>query len=76
MVKSKFSVIVLSLSSKLAASMTLIIVSTFNGPPKENKDKLAGVTQAVKQVMKFRPIWADYLEDGLRMRNLLHCVSH
>ena len=39
---------------------------------KENKDKLAGVAQAVKQVMKFRPIWADFFEDGLQTGILLH----
>ena len=43
---------------------------------KENKDKLAVVTQAVKHVMKFRPIWANFCKDGLRTGILLHCVSH
>ena len=44
---------------------------------KENKDKLAGVARAVKQVMKLRLIWADF-EDGRGLRTgiLLHCVSH
>jgi hypothetical protein len=43
---------------------------------KENKEKLARVARAVKQVMKFRPIWADFFEDGLRTEILLDCVSH
>ena len=30
----------------------------------KRKDKLAVVAQAVKQVMKFRPIWADFFKDG------------
>ena len=43
---------------------------------KENKDKLSVVAGAVKQLKKFRPIWADFFKDGLRTEILLHCVSH
>ena len=43
---------------------------------KENKDKLAIEARAVKQVIKFRPNWAELLEDGLRSGILVQCVSH
>ena len=43
---------------------------------KENKVKLAIFAWAVKQFMKFRLIWAKFLEDGLRSGILVHCVSH
>ena len=43
---------------------------------KENIDKLAEVARVVKQVMKFRLIWANFFKDALRTGILLHCVSH
>ena len=41
---------------------------------KENKVKLTILARAVKQVMKFRPIWAEFLVDGLSLGILVHCV--
>ncbi len=40
------------------------------------KDKLAVVARAVKQVMKFKLIGADFFEGGWRTGILVQCLSH
>ena len=43
---------------------------------KENKEKLSEVAWAVKHVTIFRPRWADFFKDRVRIGILQHHVSN